>query len=460
MFPVSRRTPLPPPVIRALCEADIDSVIENAGGGRAHPDADRRTEINADYRLGDTVIELKFLDDEGLEKPEHQAKLATLFSSYQPGRPVVVLDPQLLPPEARRDYATIVERPVRGAVAKGRAQLKQSRNENPDIATTVLFVINNGFAALTQEELVEHVVRRAKNDSREIDGIVVGGCYFHSDGFDTVALWPLDYVAIHPERPFAAFDALKDAWDGLSERHMTDFVTGKHGLDAKKKPVADITFDLDGITYVKPAIAFGSESKFYGRRRPRLNALDFEDLPHVATTIPTLTEREYRRFRAVMEAEQLLMGFESWLAHVKEAMATSEPLRPVVPIEVTRGGWESWRKRHREFTGLQSLRVFANERFNRRASDLLNSAREMTDEVAPPRRYIGVSTELIGQDVRNDISHIAFVFQRRNTRPQIRPLVSHARISHEHALSLGAAYAVLEGVDAMFWRNDLQFAWT
>lgn len=451
--------PLPSPVIRPLCEADIDAVFENAGGGRAHPDADRRAEINADYRLGDAVIELKFLDDEALHKPEHQARLATLFLRHQPGRPVIVLDPRLLPDEVRRDYAAIMERPVRGAVAKGRAQLKQSRKESPEITTTILFVINNGFAALTHEELVEHVVRRAKNDSKEIDGVVVGGCYLHSDGFDTVALWPLDYLPIHPERPFAAFEALREAWGVFAGQHMTEFVMGEHGPSAGKGPVVDVTFDLDGVTYVKPAMAFGTESKFYGRR-PRLNALDFYDLPLVATTIPTLTEKEYRRFRAVIQNEPLLVGYETWLAHVEEAMADSETLTPVVPIEVTRGGWESWRKRHPEFTGLPSLRTYANERFNRRARDLLIAAREMTDDVAPPRRYIGVGTEVIGQDARNDLSHIAFVFQRRDARPQIRPLVSHARISHEHALSLAAAYAVLEGVDAVFWRNDLQFAWT
>lgn len=65
--------------IRPLSEADIDAVIEAAGGVRAHADADRRHSPGADYLLGEAVIELKALDDEGLVKPERQAKLATLF---------------------------------------------------------------------------------------------------------------------------------------------------------------------------------------------------------------------------------------------------------------------------------------------------------------------------------------------------------------------------------------------
>jgi len=457
---VIKSSPLPWPVIRPLFEADIDAVFTRAGGSRAHPDSDRLGRANADYRLGDAVIELKFLDDEALLKPEHQARIADLFSRYQASRPVVIVDPRLLPPDARRDYASILERPVRGAVAKARGQLKQSRVEIPGITTTVLFVINNGFAALTQEELVQNVERRARNDSRGIDGIVVGGCYFHSDGFDTVALWPLDYVPIHAERPFEGFEALRSAWGEFADQHMTAFVRGEHGPDAKKAPVFDIAFDVDGVTFVKPAMPFGNESRFYGPRRPRQNAVGFEGLPPVATTIPAMTETEYRRIRNALQEERLLRTYADWSAHVEEAKTTDTELTPIVPIEVTRGGWEGWRKRHPEHRGLESLRRYANDLFNRRAREFLAAAREMKNDISPPRTYIVVGTEVIGQDARNDISHIASIRQRRNAAPEVRPLVSNARIPHEHALSLAAAYAVREGVDAVFWRLDLHFAWT
>jgi len=457
---MSKLSPLTPPTIQPIRELDIDVVIANAGGGRAHLHADRRRQVSADYLLGNAVIELKFLDDEALAKPEHQARIAALFARYQPERPVVIVDPRLLPPEARREYASILQRPVRGAVAKARGQLKQSRVEIPGITTTVLFVINNGFAALTQEELVQHVERRARNDSREIDGIVVGGCYFHSDGFDTVALWPLDYVPIRTERRFEGFEALRSAWGGFAEQHMTAFVRGEHGPDAEKEPVSDIAFDVDGVTFVKPAIPFGNESKFCGPRRPRQNAVSFDGLPPVATTIPAMTEAEHRRIRAALQEEPLLCTYARWLVHVEEAKTTHTELMPIVPIEVTRGGWEGWRKRHPEHRALESLRRYANDVFNRRAREFLAAASEMKDEITPPHAYIAVGTEVIGQDARNDISHIASIRQRWNALPEICPLVSNARIPHEHALSLAAAYAVREGVDAVFWRLDLQFAWT
>lgn len=70
--------------LRPISEPDIDQVVENAGGKRAHPDADRREQLGADYVLGNCVIELKALDDEGLAKPERQAKLAALFRPLIP----------------------------------------------------------------------------------------------------------------------------------------------------------------------------------------------------------------------------------------------------------------------------------------------------------------------------------------------------------------------------------------
>lgn len=70
--------------LRPISESDIDQVVEDARGKRAHPDADRREQIGADYVLGNCVIELKALDDEGLAKPERQAKLAALFRPLTP----------------------------------------------------------------------------------------------------------------------------------------------------------------------------------------------------------------------------------------------------------------------------------------------------------------------------------------------------------------------------------------
>src|SRR5690606_28483709 len=116
--------------------------------------------------------------------------------------------------------------------------------------------------ALDHDALVELVAHRARQDTREIDGVVVGGCYHHGDGFDSTFLWPLDYIPINANSPFRSFEALKQAWHGHAERTMTTLIRGETPVTAGKGPVVDSQFDVDGITYVKPAPPMGAKSEF------------------------------------------------------------------------------------------------------------------------------------------------------------------------------------------------------
>ena len=171
--------------IQPISEADFDTIVTDAGGRRAHPDATRRDLPGVDYVLGQSLIELKILEDDGLSKPERQAKLAALFREQEPERPVIVLDRETLSSEGQRRYDRIVEGPVKAAVAKARRQIALSRAEISASASAVLLILNNGYTAMDHETLVRLVAHRARNDSTELDGVVVGGCYFHSDGFDS-----------------------------------------------------------------------------------------------------------------------------------------------------------------------------------------------------------------------------------------------------------------------------------
>uniref|UniRef100_UPI003F494B64 hypothetical protein n=1 Tax=Ensifer adhaerens TaxID=106592 RepID=UPI003F494B64 len=431
-------------------------LIEDAGGRRAHEDHDRRSEKNADYRLGSAIIELKLLDDEGLAKPERQEKIAALFAANQPHRPVVIIDPGALTRDERREYTKIMQGPIQGAVRSARKQLKQSRSENPEIETSILFVINNGFSALSHDELKEHTIRRAKNDTDQIDGVVVAGCYLHGDGFDTIALWPIDYEVINPDRPFLEFERLRRAWQKLADSHMTDFVQGEHGADAPKKAQQDIVFDVGGLTFVKPAARLGAKSKFYVNGRPRLNEVSLDDVKHVAVTVPAMSPDEYRRVRAAFPDEPLLHSYESWQTHVQEAMAGDVPLQPVIPVHVTRGGLEAWKRRHPDISGIHCIRLLANEHFCRKTSALILGAQEVKAPPTGSKPYVLVITEVIGQDETNDLSHIAIVHGGR----EATPIARNERLPFAHALSLGAAHAFKNGVSQVFWSKDLKYAWT
>jgi hypothetical protein len=443
------------PRIRPLSEdQDIDFVIAQAGGMRAHEDSDRKKTKNSDYVLGQSIIELKLLDEERLEKPEAQAKIASLFGLLLPERPVIVVDASTLEQSDRYTYAAIMQGPIRGIVKSARAQLKQSRRDIDESTTTVLFVVNNGLAALSHEELVSHVVTRVQNDTEEIDGVVVAGCYIHSDGFDTFALWPMDYVPIHVERPFREYEALKAAWNGLANRHMTEFVNGEHGSNPAKEAQTDIVFEWEGRTFVKPATALGAESSFYGARRPRMNHLPFERVNHVAYTVPQLSPVEYRLVKAALRDEPLLESWEIWNNHIEEALSNSTTIKPVVPVVISRGSWEAWKRRNPSSSGLTSLRAAANFRYGVEVSKLVHSAKEFRSGMTLPKRFIAVVTELIGQDENNDLSRIGVC-----TESNVDWLVLNARTPHFGALALAAAHALRLGLTNIVWSQDLRYAW-
>lgn len=446
--------------IRPLLEADIDAVIKAAGGIRAHADADRRHRPGADYLLGEAVLELKALDDEGLVKPERQAKLATLFRKHETNRPVVVLDRANLPEDARRDYDRILEGPIKTAVRTARTQLKQSRTEYPATSASVLFVINNGYTALNHEALLRMVAHRVRNDTQEIDGVVVAGCYFHSDTFDSFFQWPIDYLPINLNRTFPSFDKLRKAWSELSERFMTDVVLGRIAPDRIKGPVVDTQFDIDGVTYVKPAPPIGKESGFFSRGRPRKDSSGLTQCPPVATTFPDLSREEWQLFRAALPHESLLFAsYEQWQEERTEAAASSTPLMRFVPVPITFKGWQKWRRGRRVPKALFAVRTYANEIFEQKIRATMHAARERSASKIVPSRYILAVTEEIGQDRANDLSHIAAIREIPHSDPVIRALITNARMFHEYALAVACAHAVAEDIECVLWQKELHYAW-
>ncbi|MCF8504180.1 MAG: hypothetical protein K9G59_04635 [Caulobacter sp.] len=407
--------------------------------------------------MGDAIIELKALDEDGLDKPERRQKLADLFRHYQPDRPVIVLDPRELPDEGLRQYKTIMQGPIKNGIAHAKKQLRQSRVEHIDAKCSVLFLINNSYAALTHEELLALATERAQNDTSQIDVVVVAGCYFHSDSFDSYCLWPIDQAVIHPERPFAAYEALRKAWLALSERFMTDLIQGVAG---SKGPVVDASFTLDGVTYVKPAPPIGGQSQFFVGGRPRKNSSGLESCPPVATTFPELSRTEWNRLRPVLaDPEGVFSSYEAWLAFRGRAADSHRPLKPFVAVPVGRGSFEAWRRRHHAESSIASLMAHANDRFDRTVHQLIDAATEWVEGTPLPSRAMMVLTEIIGQDQANDISHIAVIEAKRGREPTARPLLSNIQMFHEYGVAVAAAYAVAEGITTVLWQHDKRHAW-
>jgi hypothetical protein len=447
--------------IRPLTEDRFNEIIERAGGRRAHLDDDRRATRNADYILGDAIIELKILDDEGLSKIERQGKLAALFTTIDPDRPVHVLDRRLLDRLGQRSYDRAMEGPIKGAIKSAKGQLIQSRLEYPETKRSILMLVNNANTALDHDEIVQLVSRRARNDTNAIDGVVVAGAYIHSDGYETVALWPIDYVPIHLDCTFPEYQVLRDAFHDYAQAVMTEAIIHGPSAELTKGPILDIKFDLEGKTFVKPAPPLGNSSEFYVNGRPRLNSTGIETSPTVGLIFPELDRNEWSKFRAYMPEETSLGGsFEDWVAGREEAISQGTLLKPFIPVAVTFEGWISSFKGRPPPRRFRPVRDYANRLYQRAITDVIDSARDLAKAQVIPSRYILAVTEMIGQDEADDLSHIFLVEERAEGEPRITGLVRNARIFHLHACTLGASYAVKHGIKSLRWDKVMTYAWS
>lgn len=443
--------------IRPLAEADLDFVLEKAGGVRAHPDADRRMDVGADYRLGASIIELKALDEEGFTKASRQGKLAMLFQDYEPGRPVIVLDRRRLEPKDQARFNRIIEGPIKTAIAKANRQLKQSRIEQADATCSVLMVINNGYTTLDHEALKALVTHRVRQDTHEIDAVVVAGAYYHSDGFDSFFLWPLDYIPINLERPFAEFEQLRVGWDALAERFMTQLILGNPGPNPTKGPITDTKFDVGGTTYLRPAPVLGAKSEFYVHGRPRKDSSGLTSCPPVGLIFPLLARADWLRLeKLVSRPSDMLGSYEAWKQREAQGQAEGTPLRPFVRVPITTEDWKRWCEERGE-NG--SIFQFATERFSQRVRELVLRAKNLDGATIIPSHYVLAITDVIGEDRANDVSHIVVVRELPNQKALCHEIVKTERIFHEHAITLAAAYAVRDQLDAVMWLKNLQYAW-
>jgi len=454
-------SPFPEYRIHPLTEAVIDVIVGAAGGQRAHPDHDRRRERNADYIIGRSVVELKVLEDEGLSKKERQRRLADLFAPLDLERPVVVLDRKRLDDAGHRAYDRAFENTFKSAVASARKQLRQSRTEHPDADRSILMIVNNANTALDHDEIVALVGRRARNDTREIDGVVVAGCYQHGDGFESVFLWPMTYVPIAIDRPFREYEELREAFNCYAERAMTAAIIERPSREMTKGAVLDTFFDLDGKRFVKPAPPMGKSSEFFIRGRPRANTTGIDVCPTVAVVLPELTRREWSVLSELAPWESDLgETYEAWLKRQGEALATATALKPVVSIPVTVNDWLAWTGGEVPFCLVSSITEYAHSLFELRVKLIIDGARSADRTQIVPSRYMVASTELIGQDEANDVSHIVIVRERPGGQPEVTSVVENLRIFHLHAVCLAAAYAMRYGVEQVLWRKDLRYAWT
>lgn len=447
------------PAIRLLTEEDIDDIIVCAGGQRFCNRSDMRKLPNADYIFQDAAVELKILCDEALIKEGRKDKLSQLFSDTQVGRPVKVIDKYFLSNEGKHKYDRILEGPIKTAVAKAKKQLRQTRTENSYASASVLFIVNNGYSALSNDDLMGIVRHRVQNDTKEIDGVVVAGCYYHSDGFDNYFLWPIDYIPIK-NVSFNSFGAIQESWNEFAGKYMTDVVLNSQPKSNYKNSVCDLVFDNDGTTFVKIAPPIGGQSAFYAKGRPRKNTSPIKQCPPVAILTPRVKMDELPLFfEGIADDSNHFKSIEVWKAFQTSATKAANLKQPHIQIDVEFHEWHSWCAERNLKLTRNLLDDYITKKFSSDLRKLVSSATQRIDGAVVPSYYILCITEVIGQDKNNDISHIYSVVEKMDGSYYSKEIALNLRIFHEHALALACSYAIKERVSHVMWYEDFRWGW-
>jgi hypothetical protein len=391
-----------------LTEECLTSAFESVGIERFSEDDSRELNLNVDYIINDTLIELKLVDEEGLGKKERRVKLANLFNSYKhPKADVCVLDPDLLNRHDFNNYKNIMRSPIKTHIKKANQQLRKSaENQNRDMSTAV-FIVNNGYGALSHDEFIEIAKSCVVNDTSAIDHLVCGGMYFHSDQFDSYILCPLDIINIKGESSLESEDEIRKAWNGLSEKIVTQLMQVEPSVRDSKLPVLDIEFCLENITYVKPPPQFEKASEFWSKGRPRINSSSFADkCPFIATPFPKLKLSCWEQIKNNQHDEYFFkQSYKEWLKYVdEEDTRCSSDNKPFVQISLDNNHLQDLLLSG--FIEFNDLMLVSNQKFEIEIRKVMKSSREITDQKIDLLNYILVEIHEIGRDKNNDFCQI------------------------------------------------------
>jgi len=443
--------------IYKLTEDDFDKIIESADGKRLSVDDNSEKSLNADYILDDAIIELKFVEEEGLEKQERQRKLADIFKKQFPGKPVVVLDPKLLEKKGIRDYYKAMSTPIRVHLKKAAKQLKQTAQKHKG-KTKVVILLNVGYGSLNHEEFKEIALNRATNDTSQIDCLIVGGIYFYSDRFDSCVISPFEEIPINFNRRFSSFDKLNKCWKEFLNNIMTSAILLNRDLHPDRLPVQEMDFEVDGVKFVRPSPPMGKPSEFWINGRPRENSTGFTKCPPVGLIFPKLNKENWEKFREKESYDTAFKGtYREWLDSTAEKKTENDnELKPFIEIEIT---YEEFCKKYDENEAyFARLCEYAAEVFQKRITDVIDAAKDQTEVQIILPEYILLVVEEIGQNKANDLSSIYHVRQSLGGQ-NVDTILENKKLFFEYGLCLASSYAVKNDISSVIYQRDQTYMW-
>jgi len=354
-----------------------------------------------------------------------------------------------------------MEGPIKSHVKKAAKQIYQTQKTLDSSKIRVLLVVNNGYTALDRNEFSDVVHKCARNDTSQIDYIIVAGVYYYSDRFDYYAFTPFELFPINITSPFHSFNALRESWHQLTERLIPSYMLGTQQLSTDRLPVIDIKFWHEGKLFVKPAPRIGKPSSFWPEgTRPRENSTEINTCPPIAVTFPELNIENWMQFKSLLPTDHLFQNsYSAWITWTKEeANRIDSKLTPFVEVVIDFHECQSWCNRHYEQWGFSDICHYTNAMFDKEVKEIIAKAIQKSSSRVIIPTYIYLITEEIGQDKGNDFSSIYYVsefpgFKRKDT------IIENARLFFEHALALAAAYAIKFKVGIVMYDRDQRYLW-
>jgi hypothetical protein len=312
---------------------------------------------------------------------------------------------------------------------------------------------------LNHEEFKHVAEKCVKNDTSNIDYLICGGVYYHSDGFDSFVLAPFGIIHILKSHKPPWFDILYKAWNNYVNQIITKFTRGLGQENANKLPVLDLEFERNGITYVKPAPPLGRSLFWPDGKRPRENTSGIEKCPHVGVPFPKISQISWQMLKKKISDDCYLQdSYQDWLEFSKrEDERHSDFLKPLVPMGISDSFVKDVISNTKELFFIDLCQK-ANLLFSESAIRLSRTASAIDNFNLYIPKYIYVLVKEIGMDQKNDLTSIYIVTNIEGFEDK-KTVVEDVRIFFEHALALSAAYAVKLNVPKVVYKKDKTYSW-
>ena len=430
--------------ISKITESDFDSIIENAGGKRVSRDHTKETKLNCDYKLHGSLIELKLIEENPSDKNVKQNKLADLFA--RKGK-TIVIDPSTL--NDKNKYYKILETPIKTALKKSSKQLQQT-SSSIECNVRITIIINNGLSLMTDKEFEDVAIKCAKNDTSGIDILMIGGCYYYSDKFDTFTFFPFKEINLRKQNDIIV-NKIKDSWFEFLNNYMTRNII-ETNIKRDKIPVLDISFELGETLYVKPAPNWGKKSEFWPEGiRPREDTTGLNICPPLATVLPKFNNVTYEQARNKItdngKLKDSLFSYNNWVEEVVKK--GQNLLQPILAIELSEIPPQA--------NSFQDLCVYAVAVFQKEVPKIIDHASEYT-ESHQSLNYILLVCEEIGIDIANDISWISHERELPGIESSER-IIEGERIKFEYAIAVAATYCIQKEANCVYYKKDNKYKW-